>query len=690
MSVTGKTIGRFKIIGEIGRGGMGVVYKAIQISLNRTVALKMLPTQMALSQEFRERFEREARILARLNHKNIVHIYDLEELKGAYFIVMEYIEGESLAKIIASRAPLPTSFIKKVAMGVTSALSAAHKAGIIHRDIKPENVMIDSYGEVKVMDFGIARAADQTCKTRSGIRLGTPEYMSPEQAKGLQVGPPSDLYSLGIVLYEMACGKVPFTGEDSLGIALKHIQEEPAPPSSLNPRIDADLEKVILKSLEKEPSSRYGDADELYKALDRIAVPEEEGEEGREEHDKEPLRFLYCPSCGASLKEESLRCPECGLVVRRQCPYCLEVFDAIYQVCPHCSRELPVLRPEAVPKTIVEETSIARSSAAERGKEQPFQVPSALAAKETWQRARTFFRRQKKWLLLGVGSLAGVVLALVLLSGGKKPPPPFAPPMGSSEASSTILKTPPSVPPEQTPSLKLDTPPGPAEVQEMLSRAQEYFDVGAFDLCIEQCGEILRWNADESRARSLIQKSEGAKPKVAQYLNAAQKALQEGRYQDCLKECEKILAISPKHTQGLNLLSLAKAQVSVPTGSVSGAPAEKKESLPEDPEYVSIQNIIERQKRAMETENIALLLQDIAAELQQQILQDAQAFFAQNKVLKVIFSKIKVQIFGAEAHVSLVSTITYSPVGSEEATTQSSVASWQLKKINGVWKITSF
>jgi len=343
-----------------------------------------------------------------------------------------------------------------------------------------------------------------------------------------------------------------------------------------------------------------------------------------------------------------------------------------------------------VPKTIVEETSIARSSAAESGKEQPFQVPSVLVAKETWQRARTFFRRQKKWLLLGVGSLAGVILALVLLSGGKKPPPPLASPMGSSEAPSTILKTPPSVPPEQTPSLKLDTPPGPAEVQEMLSRAQEYFDVGAFDLCIEQCEEILRWNAEESRARSLIQKSEGAKPKVAQYLNAAQKALQEGRYQDCLKECEKILAISPKHTQGLNLLSLAKAQISAPPSSVSVDPADKIESLPEDPEYASLQNIIERQKRAMETENTALLLQDIAAELQQQIRQDAQAFFAQNKVLKVIFSKVKVQIFGAEARVSLVSTITYSPVGSEEATTQSSVASWQLKKINGVWKITSF
>lgn len=296
--MTGKTIGRFKIIGEIGRGGMGVVYKAIQISLNRTVALKMLPAQMALSQEFLDRFQREARILARLNHKNIVHIYDLERLRGSCFIVMEYIEGESLAKIIASRAPLSTALIKKVALGVTSALSAAHKAGIIHRDIKPENIMIDSYGEVKVMDFGIARAADQTCKTRSGIRLGTPEYMSPEQAKGPQVGPPSDLYSLGIALYEMACGKVPFTGEDSLRIALKHVQEEPPPPSSLNPGVDADLEKIILKLLKKEPGSRYRDADELHKALDRIAVPEEEAAEA----DERPLRFLYCPSCGASLK----------------------------------------------------------------------------------------------------------------------------------------------------------------------------------------------------------------------------------------------------------------------------------------------------------------------------------------------------------------------------------------------------
>lgn len=222
----------------------------------------------------------------------------------------------------------------------------------------------------------------------------------------------------------------------------------------------------------------------------------------------------------------------------------------------------------------------------------------------------------------------------------------------------------------------------------MLSRAQDYFDLGAFDLCLEQCEEILKWASAETRAQSLILKSKEAKPKVAQYLSAAQKALQEGRYQDCLKECEKILAISPKHPQALNLWSLAKAQV--PAGSVSVAPVEKKEDSVDDSEWVSIQNIIERQRRAMETENISLLLQDIVPELQQEIRKDAQAFFAQNEVLKVIFSDIKIQLSGAEARVSLVSTITYSPRSTQAATTQSSVADWQLKKINSVWKITRF
>ncbi len=675
----GKTVGRFKIIAEIGRGGMGVVYKAIQISLSRTVAIKMLPPQMALSQEFLDRFQREARILARLNHKNIVHIYDLEQLRGSYCIIMEFIEGESLAKLIGRQAPLETALIKKVAMGVASALSAAHKAGIIHRDIKPENIMIDSYGEVKVMDFGIARAADQTCKTRSGIRLGTPEYMSPEQAKGLRVEAQSDIYSLGIVLYEMACGKVPFTGEDSIGIALKHIQELPEPPSVLNPGIDPELEKIILKCLEKNKDLRYSDADELYRALERIEVAEEE--KRLEGLPQKPLKFLYCPSCGATLKEDILRCPECNLVVRRQCPYCLEVFDAIYEVCPHCSRELPPLKPEIVSPTVIDEATQKRVEEApkplEKEKEKRLRPPPKL------------FLDKKYWVFVAAGILLIAFLSLVFSSGKKRTPSQPIPHLESGTAVSTVSHSGSGTPsPSPQPKPGAQMPPTGAELQEMLKKAKEYFDRGAYDLCIEQSEEILRWNPDEQEAQEYIRRAKEAKPMVAALLAAAQKALQEGRYQDCLKECEKILAISRDHFQALDLLNLAKAQLQTP--SVYAFTEEKKESPAEDPEVALIQGIVERQRKAMETENISLLLQDIAPELQAEVRGDAEAFFAQNQILKVSFHNVEIRLLGAEAQVSLVSKISYLPSGAQQPISQSNQSTWRLNKMGLVWKITGF
>ncbi len=688
--MVGKSIGKFKVVAEIGRGGMGVVYKAVQTSLGRTVALKMLPPQLALSQEFLERFQSEARILARLNHKNIVHIYDLEEIKGSYFIVMEFIEGESLAKVIAREAPLSTAFIKRVAMETASALSAAHKAGIIHRDIKPENIMIDTYGEVKVMDFGIARAADQTSKTQTGVRLGTPEYMSPEQAKGLRAGIRSDIYSLGIVLYEMACGQVPFSGEDSLAIALKHINEMPVPPSKTNPRVNPELEKIILKSLEKDQSQRYQDANELYQALNKIPIAEEE--EIQAIGEKEGLKFMYCPSCGALLEEGYLRCPKCNLVVRRQCPYCLEIFDAVYEVCPHCSRELPLLREESVPRTIIEKALEQKEVEAKSSQEKLLKSHLSKRLQEVLRRALLIFAQKRSWLFLGVAFFVFVAIFLILVISNKRPPAQAVAQLASIPSDSATPPKPEQIPtPKPEPTLKKESPPGLNELRAMLIRARDYFDQGAYDLCIEQVEEILRWKPDDQEALDLSRKAKEIKPKVELYLNSARKALQEGRYVDCLKECEKILAISPKHFQAQNLFNLAKAQV--PAGSVfssQGEEAAKKISSWEEAEIALIKGLIERQRKAMETENISLLLQDVIPELHQEIRRDAEAFFSQNQIIKVSFSKINIRLLEAEAEVSLNSSISYLPVGTQEVSTQTLDVTWYLKKINGNWKITRF
>ncbi|MBD3335848.1 MAG: protein kinase, partial [Candidatus Eisenbacteria bacterium] len=263
----GTEIGRYRITGEIGRGGMGVVYKATQVTLNRTVAVKMLPPHLALSREYLARFQREAETLARLAHENIVHIYDIEEAQGAHFIIMEYVGGPSLSSLLQREGRLAPERARDIAARVAGALAAAHHQGVIHRDIKPDNILFSAAGQPKLTDFGIAHMRDTKFKTQTGLFLGTPLYISPEQALGQAVTAASDLYSLGVVLYEMLAGRVPFTADDPLAVALKHINEGPEPLQRVAPELPASLCRIVHQTLEKDPTARFADARELQDAL---------------------------------------------------------------------------------------------------------------------------------------------------------------------------------------------------------------------------------------------------------------------------------------------------------------------------------------------------------------------------------------------------------------------------------------
>ncbi len=262
----GKTFGRWQIESEIGRGGMGVVYQARQLSLNRPVAIKVLPAQLARDEQFRERFRQEAQVIATLVHDNILHVYDVEEVEGTYFIVMELIYGQSLRSLRDSRR-LGVDEVSSIGIAVARALGCAHAQGIVHRDVKSHNVMVTRDGKVKLMDFGIARVAGTGIKTQTGSVLGTPEYMAPEQARTGESSPRTDLYSLGVLLYELATGRLPFTGHDPFSVAFKHISEAPAPPRSLDPQLPEWLERVILKAMAKAPEERYQSAAALERDL---------------------------------------------------------------------------------------------------------------------------------------------------------------------------------------------------------------------------------------------------------------------------------------------------------------------------------------------------------------------------------------------------------------------------------------
>jgi serine/threonine-protein kinase len=266
---------RYRILNRIGSGGMADVYCAEDTQLGRKIALKVLYRRFAEDEEFVERFRREASAAAGLQHPNVVQVFDRGEWDGTYYIAMEYLPGRSLKQIIREEGPLDPQFAIDIAVQVLKAARFAHKRGIVHRDIKPHNVIVDDEGRVKVTDFGIARAGASEM-TETGAIIGTAQYLSPEQAQGHAVSPRSDLYSIGVVLYEMLTARVPFEADSAVTIALKHVSAEPTPPSVLNPGVPPALEDVVMRALAKDPDSRFPDADAFVDALEeaRHAQPE--------------------------------------------------------------------------------------------------------------------------------------------------------------------------------------------------------------------------------------------------------------------------------------------------------------------------------------------------------------------------------------------------------------------------------
>ncbi len=256
--------GRYELVRHIARGGMAEVYQARDLLLDRPVALKVLFPELSVDRSFVERFRREAQAAANLTHQNIVSIYDWGEEDGTYFIVMEYVDGRPLSDILRREGRFTAERAAAIGTQVAAALGNAHRHGVVHRDIKPGNILLDPNGLVKVTDFGIARAGDTSENlTQTGAVMGTATYFSPEQAQGLDVDARTDLYSLGVVLFELVTGKPPFSGETPLAIAYKHVKEQIPPPSTLEPSVPAGLEAIILTAVEKNRSDRFPGADEL-------------------------------------------------------------------------------------------------------------------------------------------------------------------------------------------------------------------------------------------------------------------------------------------------------------------------------------------------------------------------------------------------------------------------------------------
>lgn len=264
MNLIGKIIdNRYEILEKTGVGGMATVYVAKDLTLSRFVAIKVLKDEFTTDEEFIRRFNTEAQSAASLSHSNIVSIYDVGNEDNIYYIVMELVRGKTLKQIITEEGTLPWKWALDISIQIASALEAAHKQGIVHRDIKPHNIIITEDGVAKVTDFGIAKAVSNSTITAFGTTIGSVHYFSPEQAKGSYTDAKSDLYSLGIVMYEMLTGKVPFDADTSVSVALKHMQEDPEEPKNVNPEIPQSVNDIILKAMKKEPLARYQSASSM-------------------------------------------------------------------------------------------------------------------------------------------------------------------------------------------------------------------------------------------------------------------------------------------------------------------------------------------------------------------------------------------------------------------------------------------
>jgi serine/threonine-protein kinase len=265
--------GRYDIQSILGKGGMGIVYKAHDRELDDLVAIKTLRSEvLSADPTLLDRFKQEIRLARRITHPNVLRTHDLGESNGLRYLSMEFVKGLTLKHLLESGEILPTPVGLRIAKQVCAGLAAAHEVGVIHRDVKPQNILIEPTGGLKIMDFGIARLTEDRGMTATGMVIGTPDYMSPEQARGVPLDFRSDIYSTGVVLYEVFSGSLPFDGDSPLAVVLKHVNEPPPLPQSKNPRIDPKIATIIIKCMQKEPGARYQSVGELYEALAKVTA----------------------------------------------------------------------------------------------------------------------------------------------------------------------------------------------------------------------------------------------------------------------------------------------------------------------------------------------------------------------------------------------------------------------------------
>ncbi len=601
---------RYQIIEELGRGGMGSVYKAFDTELGEKIALKLLKPEIAADERMIERFRNELKLARRITHKNVCRMFDLAKDKRTPYITMEYVSGEDIKSSLRRMGPLSPGKAVHIARQVCDGLAEAHKLGVIHRDMKPQNVMIDKTGNARIMDFGIARSVKAKGVTTSGMMIGTPDYMSPEQVEGKPVDQRSDIYATGVILFEMLTGATPFQGETALSIAMMHVREKPPNPRDLNPQISLELSRLILKCLEKDRAKRCQSAEELNEALARLeagmpgtdrAIPW-----GRPSTAKETIKrksgmkavlipvfviaalgvlayiawqFTPLPEVvGISPSSAKVRSIDESLRAAHQYweekkyQEAYSQFQKILETNPgHFEAQLGIAgilkEQEKVEESIAE---FEKSLTLNRSEPRSYKSLGELyEQKDGFAKALDYYREYLR--LAPQASDSGLIqqrmedLDKKLQAAQVKPGVAVAPEKRMTAEAPTVeteKKAPPKTVRAAPETLREEKP--KVDISAWLDRGVAAFNRNDFDTCIREMEEVLRRDPGNSTAANMLAAAKKRKgeiqiqQEIRNRLRIAQEAYQQSDYQSCILQAQEALKLEPGNVTALNLLSEAR------------------------------------------------------------------------------------------------------------------------------------
>ena len=697
--------GRYLILEELGKGGMGSVYKAYDKEVEEKIALKTIKSEIAADEKVIQRFRNELKIARKISHKNVCRMFDLGREDDTYYIAMEYVSGEDLKSSVRRMGPLSTGKVLGFATEICEGLAEAHRLGIVHRDLKPQNIMIDRDGIAQIMDFGIARSRELKGMTENGSTIGTPEYMSPEQVEGEDIDSRSDIYSMGVILYEMVTGRTPFEGKTPMSIAMKHVTEKPKEPKGLNMQISEDLSRVIMKCMEKDKTHRFQSALDLLYALKEIErgipaieriKPARKPVTSREITVSFSVRRFLIPvaallgvviigggiwyfvlrpesskptlSSPVPTKEHTLAAAH-EFLEDKDYSEALALFNSVLELDP----EDPDVRFNKA--TILKEQGKTEEALQEFEKvivldeEDPRsykQLGEIFEQKKDFEKGVFYYKKYIALASLSESADAGEVAKRVTEMEARLRPEGGEEAQGVTADKSTVTR---EITPRQAESKESEV-----DLSQRLNSGIRAFNQERYDQSISVMREILRLDPSNSQAKSYLNRAQQEKAKqlkkqeIGQGISLAQVAYERGDYEECLNQVKKVLRLDPENEEANRYYNLAEQVVA--------------------PEKMKI--IVNGYVQSLNNKDLVSFYENTCSSaLFQRIKGDTELISSLYKSFRSVASNIKIQLKeNSRAEVSFSNIITGIPVSEEQRQVVfEGTYIWEMEKQDETWKI---